>query len=97
MLSIGNKVILESGAYFIEIKELNWEFDYSMEVPKGGASIDLESFVEADEKDFREKVDYSRLVFKTKHLYTGNLVDWNFQGPGRYVWVDGTIYQARRK
>lgn len=66
-----------------------------MEVPRSGHQETVDYFIEAEEKHFRDKIDYGRVVFKTKHVYTGNFVDWYFQGPGRYVWVDGTVYQVR--
>jgi len=68
--------------------------EFSMEVPRSGHHEAQDYFLEAESKDFRDKIDYGRVVFKTKHVYTGNLVDWYFQGPGRYVWVDGTVYQV---
>ncbi len=65
----------------------------SMEVP--GKADDVKYLVEADRAAFREKVDYARVVFKTKHVYTGNLDDWYFEGEGRYSWIDGTTYQVK--
>lgn len=62
--------------------------------PDGKPVTTGEYFVEADERHYRKKVDYGRVVFKTKHVYTGNFQDWYFQGPGRYCWQDGTVYQV---
>lgn len=70
---------------------------YRLEVlskPPKGENVKGEYFIAADEKHFRKKVDYGRMVFKTKHVYTGNLLDWYFEGPGRYAWLDGTVYQG---
>jgi hypothetical protein len=65
----------------------------SLEVMSQGAS-EGEHFIEAEKEDFEKKTDYGRVVFKTKHVYTGNFEDWYFTGPGRYVWVDGTTYEV---
>ncbi|ODN04702.1 Radial spoke head 10 B [Orchesella cincta] len=86
-------------SFFDELFAMGYVVD-SLEVlsnpPKGedGKIPQGEYFVEAEEKHYRKKVDYGRVVFKTKHVYTGNFLDWYFEGPGRYSWQDGTIYQG---
>ncbi|CAL8131621.1 unnamed protein product [Orchesella dallaii] len=86
-------------SFFDELFAMGYVVD-SLEVlsppPKGedGKPSQSEYFVEAEERHYRKKVDYGRVVFKTKHVYTGNFLDWYFEGPGRYSWQDGTIYQG---
>ena len=63
-----------------------------MEIPS--VSDDVSYLIEADNEHFRSKIDYGRIVLKSKHVYTGNFQDWYFHGPGRYVWLDGKIYQG---
>ena len=65
-----------------------------MEVP--GGRDDVNYLVEAEKSDFTNKVEYARLVFKTKHVFTGNMSDWYFEGPGRYAWADNTTYQVKK-
>jgi len=54
---------------------------------------EVSHLIEADVAE-EEKLDYGRLVFKSKTVFTGNIHKGHFAGPGRYVWLDGTIYQV---
>ncbi|CAG7718727.1 unnamed protein product [Allacma fusca] len=78
-------------SFFDELYAMKYVTD-SMELPR--FNDDVLYLIEADDSHYRSKIEYGRIVLKTKHIYTGNFVDWYFQGPGRYVWLDGGVYQG---